>query len=45
MKVNMRGGGTLDRVVVNEPRTVYVRMYMNGGYVRAFAIMKANDVL
>ena len=42
----MRGGGTLDRVVMNEPRVAWVRMYKSmGGYVYALAIMTDNNML
>ena len=45
MKVNMRGGGgTLDRVVINNWPEVYVRMYMGEGNVYELAIMIDNDV-
>ena len=40
----MRGGGTLDRVVVNEPGIVFVRMYIPG-YIQSLAIMTGNNVL
>ena len=39
------GGGTLDRVVVNNWPPVYVRMCVEGGKLKAFAIMTNNDVL
>ena len=42
--MNIRGGGTLDRVVVNEPQYVYVRMYVDGGNVIGIVIMTNNDV-
>ena len=38
------GGGTLDRVVVNNWPPVYVRMYMEGEYVKGIAIMNDNDI-
>ena len=44
----MRGGGALDRVVVNEPRVVYVRMNRDGmdkRYINALAIMTDNNIL
>ena len=50
--MNMRGGGgTLDRVVVNEHETyvneheTYVRRHVIGGKVRGLAIMTDNDIL
>ena len=43
--MNIRGGGTLDRVVVNNWPEVYVRMYVTGEKVKAFAIMVDNDEL
>ena len=42
--MNMRGG-TLDRVVVNEPGIVYVRMYIYTRAMAGLAIMTDNDVL
>ena len=42
----MRGGGTLDRVVVNKQMNEgWVRMYMDGGNVKAIVIMNDNDTL
>ena len=38
------GGDSFDRVVMNEPRVVYMRMYIPG-YVEAIVIMTDNDVL
>ena len=39
------GGGTLDRVVVNNWPDVYVRMRVKNGDVNALAIMTNNDIL
>ena len=44
MKVNMRGGGILDRVVVNNWPEVYVKIYVEGGYVKGIVIMNDNDI-
>ena len=46
MKVNMRGGGgTLDRVVVNKPSSIWMRIYTFNGNMYSFAIMADNNVL
>ena len=38
------GGGTLDRVVVNKPSSVWMRIYTFNGNMYSFAIMNDNDV-